>query len=265
MDAAIVAAVASLVVALLTAGFARRESRRAQEAEAKLAATQAASNESLAKLNNQMRRDAVAEENRRTDKKELDRQAEPLLMSALDVGYRINNIRNRFFLETYIGSAVPAARRETAVLSTLYRFASYWAVVEILYAKVSILRFENEETTKQVAEVLKKIGSKFATDSLGHTLMVWREEQRAIAELMMDTDGSVIGYAKFVSDYHERFELYFTSFESAIRRGGLSDNQRLRDLQRLYARLAELLDDQRRLERQWSKLMPEVADGKLSG
>lgn len=272
VEAAIVTAIASLLIALFTAWRGGREALRAREAERELAASQldaqrvleiskAFWQEKLAILNDELARRAAADERRRTAKDELDRQAEPLLLAVIDLGHRINNVRNRCFLETYLDQKQGTARQDTALLGTMYRFAKYWAVVENLYSQVNILHFENDEMTRQVAACLKEIGATYAKDGLdGGKLMFWREEQRAVAELMLVGDSTVLGYASFAQQYHERFAPYLATFASVLRDGGLRNNERLRRLQDLYAQLAELLDTERLLERDWEWLPAETAD-----
>jgi hypothetical protein len=98
---------------------------------------------------------------------QLDRYREPLLLAAIDIAHRINNLRNRCFFETYLTGSSDDARSVTAQLGTLYRFAKYWATVESLYSSVSIVRFENDANTEKVARCLGRIGRTYTDDSLG--------------------------------------------------------------------------------------------------
>lgn len=112
-----------------------------------------------------------------------------LLSAADDLGSRINNIRHDHFL-LYL--EVPE-RKQTALLGTLFRFAQFFGWTEILYGAGGALRFEQDESTKAVADGLREVGRTLAVDRLDRTvpmdfttttLMIWREEQRAIGELI---------------------------------------------------------------------------------
>lgn len=122
-------------------------------------------------------------------REKLDRFREPLLSAADDLGSRINNIRHDHFL-LYL--EVPE-RKQTALLGTLFRFAQFFGWTEILYGAGGALRFEQDESTKAVADALREVGRTLAVDRLDRTvpmdfttttLMIWREEQRAIGELI---------------------------------------------------------------------------------
>lgn len=122
------------------------------------------------------------EEREATAKMELDRVREPLLGAALDLAHRLDNIRHEHFLDAYMTSG-DTHRAQIARTSTLYRFAKYWCIVESLYDRVALLHFRQEEATRSVADTLREIGRTLASDKYdGGRLMVWREEQRAIAE-----------------------------------------------------------------------------------
>ena len=103
-----------------------------------------------------------------------------------------------------------------ARLSTLFRFAQYFAWTEIVYGFADRLRFETDEATKAVVKALEDIGWTLAADEFDRVdpddfttsrWMLWREEQRAIGELMRQ-DGDEVGcisFATFASIYEERF------------------------------------------------------------
>jgi hypothetical protein len=65
-------------------------------------------------------------------REQLDRYRAPLLAAADDLGRRINNIRtDKFF--AYLAKD---SRRELALSNTLFRFAQYFAWVEIFYGRI---------------------------------------------------------------------------------------------------------------------------------
>jgi hypothetical protein len=188
-------------------------------------------------------RQARAEERELTAKERLDTFREPLLRAADDVAGRIGNIRQRNFF-VYLNSQNDW-RRRLALLGTLYRFCKYWATVEALYGQVSLIRFETEDETKAVGQLLREIGQTFADDELGHDLMVWREEQRAVAELMSSVDehgqAAVIGFASFVQRYPDQLETWFGQLASGLARPEVKDSQRLARLQAMFEQLSDQL------------------------
>lgn len=217
---ALLAAAASLVVAGLTAWRTGVNDRR------------------LFNLEQGARRDELAH----TAKAELDQYREPLLRAALDLASRIDNIRNKNYLDKYLSDE--GRRSEIARISSFYRFARYWSVVEALYGSVALVRFEQDEQTKDVAGMLRKIGRAFATDDYGPCFMMWRDEQRAVAELMHRSPEAPepIGFAMFFDRYAEVFEPWFGSFSDDLGPASARKSKRFRVLQRELALLAKQLD-----------------------
>jgi hypothetical protein len=121
----------------------------------------------------------------------LDRFRMPLLAAADDLGRRLNNIRNDGFF-AYLDVD---HRRDMALRSTLFRLAQYLGWVEIIYGHADRLRFENDGATKAVSQTMSDISWILAADEFDRRdddhftssqLMLWREEQRAIGELMRE-------------------------------------------------------------------------------
>src|SRR5262245_47131591 len=80
------------------------------------------------------------EEKRRSEAKViLDKYRGPLLMAAVDLGRRINNIRHGGFL---VFADPGHERGQQAKLTTLFRIAQYFGWREILRTEVQLLRFE---------------------------------------------------------------------------------------------------------------------------
>jgi hypothetical protein len=133
------------------------------------------------------------------------------------------------------------------LISTMYRLGKYWAVVDGLYRAVNILRFNTESETKRVVWLLDEIGRTFASDEIdGSRLIVWREEQRAIAELMRPketADGlAVIGFAAFFEDYPTRFAPWFSDLAVELQLDGGEDTERLKKLHDLLDQLVKQLE-----------------------
>src|SRR5829696_8252040 len=132
MDAPVVAALISAVSALALAAWNTRQKRRNQK-------DQETAGKELETLKNQLARETKAEDRRTDAHEQLTRYRLPLLDAASDLGSRIDNILHEGFL-AYLSADDP--RRETALLSTVYRIARYFGTLEILYGRVNHLRFE---------------------------------------------------------------------------------------------------------------------------
>jgi hypothetical protein len=179
----------------------------------------------------------------------LDKYRAPLLAAVDDLGRRINNVRNDGFF-AYLDVE---ERQDTALLSTLFRFAEYLGWAEIIYGHSDRLRFENDRATKAVTDTLGDIGWILAADEFDRTdendfttsqLMLWREEQRAIGELMRKegSEAGCIGFSAFVNAYESNFSRWFTTFASQLENRSAPRANRLAELHRVLARLVQQLD-----------------------
>jgi hypothetical protein len=183
-------------------------------------------------------------------REKLDRYREPLLVVVNDLGSRVNNIRNTEFL-VYLGIK---ERERSALLGTLFRFAQFFGWTEILYGYFGRLRFERDESTKAIADVLAAIGRLLAVDRLDRTdpsdrtttqLMIWREEQRAIGEVMRagtDDAPRCMSFDSFAKEYDSRFAMWFGTFASQLDPASTPSSDRLAQLQGLLASLMRELD-----------------------
>jgi hypothetical protein len=199
-------------------------------------------------------RNEYADQVRREDRQiaaqqQLDRYREPLRNAANDLHHRIGNIGREDSVHAYLGDPDPRLR-DLTLKATLYRFASYWGVVEALYRDVSELKFENDTSTKAVSDLLTKIGKAFASDSSGRELMMWREEQRAVGELMHAPAGApgalvrVIGFSTFAECYDAVFARWFEVFArdvQCIRSPATLQASRLVQIQRSLQALMDAL------------------------
>ncbi|GAA1758853.1 hypothetical protein GCM10009747_17110 [Agromyces humatus] len=208
----------------------------------------------VARYKAELDQEARREEQEVSARTELDRIREPLLAAALDLGDRIDNIRNRGFL--FYLSGADASRQKIARSGTMYRLARYWCIVETIYDNIGMGRFKADDTTRPVAATLRAVGSAFASDLYDdRRLMVWREEQRAIAEKMRAGDASAgpIGYATFAEHYDSTFSTWFAAFERDL--DSASSSERLRVVQHELAELARHLDPAGNFQEQWEKLL----------
>ncbi|CAO5258856.1 hypothetical protein [Frankia sp. AgKG'84/4] len=205
----------------------------------------------LERVRYELERSTRESEKRSAAKAELDRYREPLLVAAFELGARIHNIRKNAFL-AYLKST--PRRRRLATLGTLFCVARYFGTLEILYSRLALLRFESAADTRLVAALLADMGREFSTDSYDRIdtfhssrFMLWREEQRAIGELMRGPDGQAeqcAGFAYFDARYDEVFAPWLSGFAIALESGAAPGSERLARLQTLLALLVTQLDEE---------------------
>jgi hypothetical protein len=235
----------------------------------------------LAVTQSHLDRETRREERELTAKAELDRVREPLLAASVDLAERLDNIRNEYFLDAYQlstddhgvepdghgvdadGQAVEADlhRGEIARLSTFYRFACYWCVVEGLYDNVALLKLQQDAATRPVADLLREIGRTFSSDSYdGARFMMWREEQRAVAELMRTDEGprGCLGFATFVQRYDRDFSRWFAAFGQDLQAAAARTSERFAVLQHTLAQLAGQLDQESTHRDMWESLLADA-------
>lgn len=200
----------------------------------------------------ELERSARDSEQRSAAKRELDRYREPLLVAAFDLGARIHNIRKKALL-AYLTST--ERRGRLAVQGTLFCLARYFGTLEIVYARLALLRFESAEDTRVVAALLADINGVFASDRYDRDetdgssrFMLWREEQRAIGELMRggpeSTADECLGFAYFHDNYATVFAAWFADVAAALETPAAVTSARLARLQTLLALLVGLLDEE---------------------
>jgi hypothetical protein len=217
VDSALIAAAIAAVTSLAVSGLTIYASRRQQHEERQLQA-----------------------------KAELSRHRKPLLEAAQGLGARIDNIQHNEF-DAYFQSA---DRRDIAIKSTLYRFARYFATLEILRSQMTFLEFEDAAETKTVAERIVAVENALTSDSY-RKFMLWREEQRAIGEatLARDEDGAVhcIGFATFVAEFDRRASTWLSRFQAELEeRDAARGSKRLASVQKHLQKLVRQLDEEGR-------------------
>lgn len=130
---ALVTSGSSVAIAVSSAAWTARQTRKTADAQRALARDQAASQSDLERLKAHLQREATEAERSYSAKAELDRFREPLLTAAYELGERIDNIRRRdFFAYLDVGEH----RRVNTILSTLFRFSQYFGRVENLYSAI---------------------------------------------------------------------------------------------------------------------------------
>lgn len=203
-------------------------------------------------MNNRAERKRIADERDLNAKGELNLLREPLILAAKDLSDRIHNLQDKGFLHYIHGP--DDYRHRIALLGTLYRFATYWAVQEQLYQRVNLLRFEEDPATKGTSDRLRAIAGCFASDRRNGTVaMMWRDEQRAVGQLMVKSEAAeqsaVLGFAEFLEIYEPKFSYWFSRFSADIQQPGIIDSNRLREAADLLDSLVADLKEARSLSK----------------
>ena len=242
---AFIAPLGGILVALLSAAVALRQTREAR----RLATHNSGLQEKLTRL------DSDLETERLAHAKQLDRQLnaedlltryrEPLAAAAFDLQSRCWNIvkHDPPFFERF-GSE--HARFRDAQMTTLFRFAQFFGWAEILRREIQFLSFPEEQDTKTVAELLSRVAARLASSDDDETLMIWIDEQRAIGERMIveHQDGvRCMGYAAFRDAYDDCFARLFARVIDDL--GSETATHRLREVQHELCDLVGALDKKR--------------------
>jgi hypothetical protein len=183
--------------------------------------------------------------------KALARYSEPLIGAAYELQGRLWNILNNTFLERYVTDG-DEAQKAYAVDNTLYVFAQYFGWSEILRRDIQFLSFSKTEQTRNVAKTQYEIVQDFQDDrpELGRPFLLWRGEQRAIGELMIEEAPGgprCIGYAAFVERRRQTpgdasFRTWLGRLEKDIESASSAKSPRLPELQNHLVDLIVLLD-----------------------
>jgi hypothetical protein len=219
MDAAILVAVIALVGALVSAAI----SVYGQMRSTRLAA----------------RREAEAV---------LFKYREPLVAAAYELQSRLYNILELAFLPKYLVRG-DEAQKMYAVGNTLYVVAQYFGWSEILRREIQFLSFSDVDQTRAVLEQQRRVLELFQSDDpeLGRQFLVWRGEQRAIGECMIDRgngEPQCLGYASFVEQRDSKFGPWLTRLEGNLEEITTKPNRRLVELQHALVDLIDVLDPQ---------------------
>jgi hypothetical protein len=268
LDAAIIAGSASITVGLIAAcasawqggktrNLQQTLARKQRDAQTQLAEQQHAFDKALAEFRGELERQAKIEREALDAQQALALLRVPLQYAADDLGRRLHNIRADEFL-VYVEK--DNRRNKTAVLGTAYRFARFFATLEMLYSRAEFLRLErrsaSDSETESVVETLAEIGRTFARDRYDRSdpddfrtskFMIWREEQRAMAELAWDRErDSIAGFATFATRATGPDAIWFDNFIEDLTTDDAASSERLALIQSLLARLVRLLDPERR-------------------
>jgi hypothetical protein len=176
----------------------------------------------------------------------LAKYREPLVGAAYELQGRLWNILELNFLQKYY-LAGDDAQKEYAVQNTLYVVGQYLGWSEILRREIQFLNFSDSAKTRVVAERQRRIVEVFQLDDpdLGRPFLIWRGEQHAIGELMIDRDtgpAQCVGYAKFLEHEEPGFRRWFARLEGEIAEVANGSNRRLVELQHALVDLIRELD-----------------------
>jgi hypothetical protein len=172
----------------------------------------------------------------------LKRYREPLAAAAFDLQSRLYNILSMSFLAKF----GEHERGEEALRTTLFRLAQYFGWTEILRRDIQFLSFPEDDDTRRVAQLQSEVAKAFLDDGYGEALMIWKDEQRALGELMIvEEHGNVLcmGYAAFSERCAKLFSPWLERLRTEL--GDETAAPRLRDVQHLLCDLVETLDARR--------------------
>jgi hypothetical protein len=178
----------------------------------------------------------------------LARYREPLAAAAYELQGRLYNILELDFLRKYYLHG-DEAQKAYAVENTLYVVAQYLGWSEILRREIQFLSFADSERTRVVADRQRRIVELLQSDepSLGRPFLLWRGEQRAIGERMIDASGErcqPMGYAGFVNREVTTFGPWLRRLEDDIAVIAERRSSRLVELQHGLVDLVRELDPQ---------------------
>jgi hypothetical protein len=223
--AILVAAAATVVASTISAVFAYRVSQRQMQAQ-----------------------EREAERTREEEAERLVRKyRDPLARAAFDLQSRLYNIASNRFLEDYLIHGNPA-EQEYARESTLYVIAEFFGWVEIQRREIQFLDLRDVGQTRQLSEAIDALSVLFLTKLPDTTLRVFRNEQRAIGEVMMVGKAAgaareCIGYAAFVERRRDPdFARWFAKLEGDVERLGREPGAHLARLARIQHALIDFID-----------------------
>jgi DNA-binding CsgD family transcriptional regulator len=198
---------------------------------------------------------------RRQEQREdlMSRIRDPLLQAAFDLQMRIFNIVDQGFLTAYLlhGSD---EERVYAMRSTVFVFAQYLGWIEIVRSSVRFLDLGDRKDNRELVNCFSKATGILSSDSFPDRssnsspdalFRVFRADQRAIGEIMIDTPPSgelaCIGYAEFSSrmDSDASFARWLTSLSASAEELSKADDPahpRLVAMQHNLIDLIQLLD-----------------------
>lgn len=189
---------------------------------------------------------SASQARRREAEAVLAKYQEPLVHAAYELQSRLYNILELSFLEKYYTGG-DEAQRDYAVRNTVYVVGQYFGWSEILRREIQFLSYSDSNKTRVVAECQRELVETFQSDKdhLGRPFQIWRGEQRAIGELMIDADATpvqCIGYAAFARNKLPGSLPWFRRLAADVDEIATKPNQRLVELQHALVDLVRELD-----------------------
>jgi hypothetical protein len=194
---------------------------------------------------------------------------EPLLWSAQSLQSRLFNGIERGFLRRYLHCGDQADERYVRD-NTVYVLAEYLGWLEIIRRDQRLLDLETIGNTKELFRAIADTSHILATEGMTGPFRLFRGQQRAIGELMVNrselTNGAtheVLGYASFCQrlDEDPQFAAWFDRLRlevETIESEGKDGNERLVHLQSKLIDLIDVLDpDGDRLPRPQRARLPK--------
>jgi hypothetical protein len=189
---------------------------------------------------------SASQARRREAEAVLAKYQEPLVHAAYELQSRLYNILELSFLQKYYIRG-DEGQRDYAIRNTVYVVGQYFGWSEILRREIQFLSYSDSNKTRVVAECQREIVEMFQSDKdhLGRPFQIWRGEQRAIGELMIDPDATpvqCIGYAAFAQNQRPASLAWFKRLEADIEEIATNPNRRLIELQHALVDLVRELD-----------------------
>lgn len=264
---AIIAALSAALTSALALYSAHWQARRDFVSKSDLADKEFVAKSGLIELEDELATEREQRQRQFDAETVLARYRDPLIHATFFLQQRLFQIL-RVDGRDYGGYLRGSSRQDLAIKSTLYRFAEYLAWREILRREIQFLNLADEGETRRVQRLTGDISRTLATDEApyGTDFMLWVEEQRAIAELMLVRDNGLtapLGFASFVEQFDARFERWFKEFASKLSLVDLP-RQRLTELFNLLLILGDALDPEG-LRYEWREWQERDADGKTVG
>jgi hypothetical protein len=189
-----------------------------------------------------------AERQRLEERQDLMRRfRDPLLWAAFDLQSRIFNMVAQGFLQVYLANGT-RDEKKYARNNTMFVLAEYLGWVELVRRHVQFLDLgESPKDNRTLVDHLSKVSGTLNTDGLPSPFRVFRGEQRAIGELMIDDNSqepACIGYAKFCAKLTDdsSFANWFNPLSAGIDDLGQNKTARPDRLILLQNNLLELID-----------------------
>lgn len=134
----------------------------------------------------------------------------PLQHAAYDLQSRLFAIVTQNLISQYVSKG-DDHQRDYIINNTAFVMAQYFAWTEIVRTEIQFIDFSTSERSKQFSCLQHKLYGLWRSDELLDKFRLWSGEQRAIGELMIESQSqgkTCIGYAKFLDLLeHEEHQL----------------------------------------------------------